>query len=100
MKDQRLISQMRNLGPACEKDFEAVGIVYAHQIIKLGAKKSFIEMLRGRLELGREAKCCNALYLYSLYGAIHNLDWREIPEDIKLEFKKFTKELRDSGLFD
>lgn len=100
MKDMRKISEMRNLGPACEQDFNAVGVKYAHQIIKLGAKKAFIEMLKGRLELGRSAKCCNALYLYSLHGAIHDQDWRELSEDLKSDFRQLTKELRNSGLFD
>ena len=70
---------MRNLGPAVEKDLNAVGVFYASEVKKLGAKKTFIKMLAGRLKLGRSAGCCNALYLYSIYGAINNLDWRDIP---------------------
>ena len=51
-------------------------------------------MLDGRIKLGRSAKCCNALYLYSIFGAIHNIDWREIPESKKVEFRKYTEILR------
>ena len=43
--------------------------------------------------------CCNALYLYSIYGSIHNLGWQNIPEKKKIEFKKFSKNLRNSNLY-
>jgi hypothetical protein len=93
------ISEMLNLGPAVEKDFNAIGIFTASQILKLGPEKAFVKMLKGRLKLDRSAKCCNALYLYSLYGAIHNIHWTQIPEKKKKEFKIYSQKLRDSGKF-
>lgn len=98
VKDSK-ISKMMNLGPVVEKDFNAIGITFAHQIIKLGPEKAFLKMLEGRLKLDRSAKCCNALYLYSLYGAIHNIHWAQIPEKKKREFKAYTEKLRKSGRF-
>ena len=94
------ISEMRNLGPAVEKDLNAAGIWFANQVLKLGPEKTFIKMLEGRLKLGRSASCCNALYLYSIYGAIHNLDWRKIPAKKKKEFKLLTEKLRATGKYD
>ena len=85
---------MRNLGPTVEKDLNAAGVFFASEVKKMGAKEAFLKMLKGRLKLGRSAKCCNALYLYSLYGAIHDLDWRNIPEVKKKEFKEYTQKLR------
>ena len=99
MSDDRAISEMRNLGPAVEKDLAAAGIKTAQQVIDLGAEATFVKMLLGRQEIGRSAKCCNALYLYAIHGAIHDLDWRELPENLKIKFKKFTAELRASGQF-
>jgi hypothetical protein len=99
MSDNRKISEMRNLGPATETDLNAVGIRTAQQVIDLGAEGTFIKMLLGRQELGRSAKCCNALYLYALYGAIHDIDWRALPKKKKTEFKEFAAELRESGRF-
>lgn len=99
MKQKTKVSQMPNLGPAVEKDLNAAGIFYASEIKKLGPKKAFLKMLEGRQKLGRSAACCNAAYLYALYGAVNNLDWRDIPKIKKEEFKKFTKELRESGKF-
>lgn len=95
-KSIKKISEMRNLGPAVEKDLLAAGIKSSAEVLKLGVEKTFLKMLDGRLKLRRSAKCCNALYLYSIYGAIHDIDWREIPESKKNEFKKFTEKLRSS----
>lgn len=97
--DRRKISEMRNLGPACETDFNAVGVRTADQLKKLGPEGAFIKMLMGRKKIGRSAKCCNAAYLYAIHGAIHDIDWRALPEKKKAEYKAFTAELRESGQF-
>ncbi len=97
--DERLISEMRNLGPACEADFNAVGIQTAQDLIDLGAEAAFLQMLEGRRKQGRSAKCCNAAYLYAIHGAIHDIDWRQLPAKQKDAYKAFTAELRASGRF-
>ena len=99
MKKSPRISEMRNLGQAVEKDLNAAGIFSADQVMKLGVEKTFLKMLKGRMKLRRSAKCCNALYLYAIYGAIYDLDWREIPDFKKKGFKKFTEKLRASGKY-
>ena len=99
LDDARKISEMRNLGPACEKDFNAVGIETAGEIVALGTEDAFVQMLLGRKAVGRSAKCCNATYLYAIYGAIHDIDWRKLPERKKEQFKSFAQQLRDSGQF-
>lgn len=97
--DDRRISEMRNLGPACEQDLNAVGIFTAKELSRLDPKDAFVQMLDGRAKLGRSAKCCNASYLYAIYGAVHDFDWRDIPEKVKADFKKFTAKLRESGQY-
>ena len=96
---KKKIAEMRNLGPAVEKDLNAAGIYFDYEVRALGVEKTFLKMLEGRLKLGRSAKCCNALYMYSFYGAIHDTDWREVPEKKKIQFKKYTEKLRKSGQF-
>lgn len=90
------ISAMRNLGPTMERALNAAGVYYAHEVRKLGARETFAKMIAGRAKLGRGAKCYNALYLYAIYGAIHDLDWRDIPARKKAEFKSYTNQLRQS----
>lgn len=99
MKDEKRISQMRNLGPAVERDLNAAGLYHASEVEMLGPEKTFLRMLEGRRANGRSAKCCNALYLYALYGAVHDIDWRDIPDAQKQEFKSLTDRLRKSGRF-
>lgn len=97
--DGRRISEMRNLGPACERDLNAVGIYTAEDLISIGEEGAFLKMLEGRRKIGRSAKCCNAAYLYALYGAINDIDWRNVPPKKMTEFKNLTAELRASGEF-
>jgi len=98
-QDNRRISEMRNLGPACEHDLNEAGIKTAQQLLDLGAVDAFVKMLTVRKAEGRSTKCCNAAYLYALYGAIHDIDWRELPDAKKTEFKQLTAEMRESGQF-
>ncbi len=97
--DLRKISEMRNLGPACEKDLNLAGINTAQELKRVGVKQAFVQMLLARKNQGRSTKCCNAAYLYAIHGAVHDIDWRELPQSLKEQYKAFTAELRDSGQF-
>ena len=97
MKQDKKIIEMKNLGTEAEKDFLAAGISKASQVTKMGAKKAFLKLLDGREKRGKPVDCCNALYLYAIYGAIYDIDWRDIPKSKKKEFKEYTKKLRKEG---
>ena len=92
--DTRSIKELRNLGTACEKDLHFVEIYTAQDIKQLGVEGTFIKLMEGRIARGDEGFSFNATYLYALYGAIHDCDWREVPEEKKREFKKLTASLR------
>jgi len=97
--DERPISELRNLGPACERDLNAVGIYTLEDIKEMGVEGTFLQMMRGRSKRTKTHKkrggnCFNAAYLYALYGAVHDLDWRDIPEAKKNQFKKLTAKMR------
>lgn len=93
------LDQLRNIGPVCQADLNAAGISTPSQLIELGPEAAFLKMLQHRRSQDRSAKCCNAAYLYALYGAIHDIDWRDVPEAQKRRFKKLTAELRQTGQF-
>jgi DNA transformation protein len=97
--DTRRISEMRNLGPACESDLNAVGIDTAQDLLDVGIEAAFIRLLQGRVARGLSTHGCNAAYLYALHGAVHNCDWRDVPETKKNEYKKWTAEIRAAGTF-
>ena len=94
------ISEMRNLGLAVEKDLNAAGVKSAADVLRLGVEKTFLKMLDGRRKTNRSAKCCNALYLYAIHGAVHGIDWRKVPANKKREYKTWTEKLRASGRYD
>jgi hypothetical protein len=61
-------------------------------------------MMHGRSQTARKngkrgGKCFNAAYLYALYGAVYDVDWREVPEAKERQFKKLTKRLRAEAKF-
>jgi len=92
------ISELRNLGPACERDLNAVGIYTLADIEEHGVVGTFLQMMQGRRQLAKKqgrkgGNCFNAAYLYALYGAVHDIDWA-LPEAKKKEFKKLTQQLR------
>lgn len=96
---EKPIGELRNLGPACERDLNAVGIFTLKDIQELGVEVTFLQMMQGRTKRSRAhskrgGKCFNAVYLYALYGAVHDLDWRDIPEAKKKQFKELTAQLR------
>lgn len=92
--DDLPISELRNLGPACERDLNAVGIYTLADIEEHGVEGTFLQMMQGRRIRKQGVKRFNAAYLYALYGAVHDLDWREVPEAKKNQFKKLTAQLR------
>jgi hypothetical protein len=97
--DQRPILELRNLGPACAADLNAVGIFTAADLVEAGVEGAFLRLLQGRVARGLSTHGCNAAYLYALYGAIHDCDWREVPEAEKAKFKAWTAAIRASGTF-
>lgn len=96
---QRQLSDLRNLGPVCQRDLNAAGIFTPEELTEVGAEGAFLRLLEVRKARGTSRKCCNAAYLYAIYGAIHDVDWREIPKAKKRAFKRLTAELRQSGRF-
>lgn len=97
--DDRPILELKNLGPRCAEQLNAIGVFTAGDIRRLGIKETFEQMMFALRVKGKgNGGCFNAAYLYALYGALHDLDWRELPERKKAEFKKFTAKLRaDNG---
>ncbi len=94
MTDNRGITELKNLGPACERDLHAVGIYTAEDIRKHGVEGTFVKLMEGRIARGTGGFCFNASYLYALYGALHDVDWREIPNELQNEYKELSARLR------
>lgn len=90
--DLQRMKTLRNIGPACAEQLVTVGITTPEKLRALGAEDAFLKNIRKYTNMN----CVNANYLYALYGAIHDLDWRDIPRNKKEEFKQFTKSVREN----
>ncbi len=92
MTAEELEKSLRNIGPKTSRQLIKAGIDTPAKLKKLGAEEAFIKILQS----GGFCGIFHAAYLYALWGAIYDCDWRDIPEEKKKEFKAFTQDLRSS----
>lgn len=85
------ISDFKNLGAETEKAFAKAGIKTAQQFIKLGWKKTMVQLCK------TNPKNNHSLFAYAIIGALKNQMWNQISEDDKLEAREFMKALRDKA---
>lgn len=91
MTAEQLSKSLANIGPTMAKKLINAGIDTPEKLRKLGAKQAFLQIHQSGGFCGK----FHAAYLYGLQGAIIGCDWREIPKEMKEDFKKFTEELRN-----
>jgi len=65
----------------------AVGIKSSEELIELGAKEAFIKLKQ------KYPNVC-LVHLYTLEGAIHNIDYNRLSEDTKMDLKEFSDFLK------
>ncbi|GAB5403052.1 MAG: hypothetical protein Aurels2KO_12830 [Aureliella sp.] len=86
MNESTPVLELRNLGPVCQADLAAVGIKNFGDIKSLGVEQTF-ELVFGYRASKGAIEGLSAVYLYALFGAIHDIDWRRIPAEAKAELK-------------
>ncbi len=88
------IASLKNLGPRCEADLNAVGIYTLDELKSLGPEAAFRKVWLGRLTRGETTKTLNAMYIYALHGAIHDMSCLELSEEDKSRYKAFARSMR------
>ena len=78
---------MRNIGKEIEKKLKSVGIDSAEELTRIGSKDAFL-----RLKM-RYANIC-LVHLYTLQGAIDNIEYSQLPEETKKDLKTFCDSLK------
>ena len=78
---------MKNIGAEMEKKLASIGINSAEELSRVGSKEAFV-----RLKLAYPKVCL--VHLYTLHGAINNLDFHMLPEDTKKDLKAFSDGLK------
>ncbi|MDE7436275.1 MAG: TfoX/Sxy family protein [Lachnospiraceae bacterium] len=81
------LTSMMNIGKEMAKKLTAVGIDSPEKLMDLGAKQAFVKLKQTYPQV-----CL--VHLYTLEGAIHNLEFNNLSEDKKKELKEFSDFLK------
>lgn len=95
MSKEQQISEMmklKNIGKSIAVRLVSIGIESPEMVRKLGAKEVYWKFFEKE---GWSQTLCPC-FLYALEGAITGEKWNEIPQRKKDEYKKFSKDLRES----
>ncbi len=71
------ITSLRGLGPASAEMLAAIGIESAEKLDEVGAAEAYRRLRAARVP------GVTRVMLWALAGALLDLDWRELPEDLK-----------------
>ncbi|MBU1094949.1 MAG: TfoX/Sxy family protein [Bacteroidetes bacterium] len=74
----------KNIGKAIEKRLNKIGVYNLAYLAEMSPKEAY----RKICEQNPNKTIPKCYYLYSLQGALIDLDWRELPEEIKTELRK------------
>ncbi|MBD5469180.1 MAG: TfoX/Sxy family protein [Lachnospiraceae bacterium] len=81
------LTSLRNIGKEMEKKLTSVGIDSAEKLIESGSKQAFM-----KLKEAYPSVCL--VHLYTLEGAITDVEFNSLSEDKKKELKEFSDFLR------
>ena len=78
------LAALRNIGKEMENKLKSVGISTAEELKALGSQEAFLRVKR------RYPYVC-LVHLYALEGAITDIEYNQLPEDVKRELKQVEK---------
>lgn len=81
------LASMRNIGKELEKKLNAIGINTAEELIEIGSKEAFF-----RLKTRFPNVCL--VHLYTLQGAVDNMEYNRLPDDMKQDLKSYSDGLK------
>ena len=81
------LTLMMNIGKEMERKLTSVGIDSPEKLIELGSKEAFMKLKQSYPNV-----CL--VHLYTLEGAIHNIEYNCLPEDKRKELKEFSDFLK------
>lgn len=81
------LTSMINIGKEIEKKLISIGIESSEELIRIGSKEAFL-----RLKLHYSNVCL--VHLYTLQGAIDNIEYNQLSDEVKSDLKSFSDELK------
>lgn len=82
------LTSLRNIGKEIERKLKSVGINSAEYLKQIGSKEAFF-----RLKMLYPEVCL--VHLYTLQGAVDNIEYNKLSEETKQELKEFSDEFRN-----
>ena len=81
------LTSLRNIGKEIEKKLKSVDISTAEELKETGSKEAFF-----RLKSCYPNVCL--VYLYALEGAISDVEYNQLPKDVKRRLKDYGDALK------
>ena len=81
------LTSMMNIGKEMARKLTSVGIESSEKLIEIGAKDAFFKLKQ------KYPNVC-LVHLYTLEGAIYDIDFNRLSEDTKKELKEFSDFLK------
>ncbi|MGX8852631.1 TfoX/Sxy family DNA transformation protein [Amedibacillus sp. YH-ame10] len=81
------LDHMRNIGKEMKIKLLSIGIRSSKDLIRLGSKEVFMQLKE------RYPNVC-LVHLYVLQGAIDNVDYDKLSEEVKSDLKQFSDSLK------
>ncbi len=88
---QKIQKECKNIGTKTAPMLYEIGIRKREDLITMGAEEAYFQIWKSHPTM-----TIHPLYLWALEGAIEGIDYREIPEQRKKDFKKFVQELKNA----
>ncbi|MCI9551973.1 MAG: TfoX/Sxy family protein [Acutalibacter sp.] len=82
------LTEMKNIGAEMARKLEAIGIDWPEKLLEIGAKGAF-----RRLKEAFPNVCL--VHLYSLEGAVTNMEFNALSEEKRRELKAFSDSLKE-----
>ena len=82
------LSSLKNIGKEIERKLKTIGINTAEELKEIGSKNAW-----SRLKLKYPEICL--VHLYTLEGAISDIEYNQLLEETKRELKAFTDQWKD-----
>lgn len=82
------LDSMLNIGKEMKAKLFSIGVNSANDLLCLGSKEVFRQLKK------QYPNIC-LVHLYALQGAIDNVDYDKLPNEVKLDLKQFSDSLKE-----
>ena len=82
------LDNMLNIGKEKKRKLFSIGVRSSEDLIRLGSKEVFLQLKE------QHPNVC-LVHLYALQGAIDNVNYDKLPDEVKRDLKQFHDRIKD-----